>query len=253
MTLQHTDNPDSSATNAEFNLFCLPSAGSSAAMYYAWKQLVPDSLNVIPIEYPGHGAKVAEALVNQPDKLAQEIAQTILNTPLKPFILFGHSMGAALLWHVEGYLKKSQHYHNLKLMIVSGRPEHSHIRDMPHKHTLSRDALKEQLKRYNGTYQEILDNDEILDFFLVILRNDFHLSDIMLADIVEKTSVPLVAFYGKDDPDIPQQNMMDSWALHSTQWLGSHAFKGDHFYFNNTETLIKLLEKIQSLLQPNPA
>ena len=40
-------------------LFCLPSAGGSAAMYREWQQHF-QKIQLIPVEYPGRGARFTE-------------------------------------------------------------------------------------------------------------------------------------------------------------------------------------------------
>ncbi|ENU5986705.1 acinetobactin biosynthesis thioesterase BasH, partial [Acinetobacter baumannii] len=81
------------------------------------------------------------------------------------------------------------------------------------------------------------------------IRNDFYLSDQLLGEKIHKTEVPIVAFYGKQDPDIPNKRMMDAWQQHTENWLGSIEFEGDHFYFLNPETRVKMLENIAAIVE----
>lgn len=76
---------------------------------------------------------------------------------------------------------------------------------MRYKHELTDEKIIDELKRYNNFPDEILNNQEALTFFLKIIRNDFYLSDQLLSEKIHKTEVPIVAFYGKQDPDIPNK------------------------------------------------
>ncbi len=51
-------------------MFCLPPAGSSASIYHPWKKQISDNIRIIPIEYSGHGIKINESLIDEPDLLA---------------------------------------------------------------------------------------------------------------------------------------------------------------------------------------
>lgn len=73
---------------------------------------------------------------------------------------------------------------------------------MRYKHELTDEKIIDELKRYNNFPDEILNNQDALTFFLKIIRNDFYLSDQLLGEKIHKTGVPIVAFYGKQDPDI---------------------------------------------------
>ncbi|WHR57505.1 thioesterase II family protein [Acinetobacter haemolyticus] len=233
----------------QYNMFCLPPAGSSASIYYPWKKQISDNIRIIPIEYSGHGLKINEPLMNDPNLLAMQIANEIQAYPETAFILFGHSVGGGLIWKVLNYLNEKPVIDQLKLIVISSRPEHSYIQHMRYKHALTDKEIINELKRYNNFPDEILNNPEALTFFLRIIRNDFYLSSQLLGEKLSKTKVPVIAFYGKDDPDIPNKIMMDAWQQHTDNWLGSVELDGDHFYFLDPETRIKMLKKISQTVE----
>lgn len=226
------------------NMFCLPPAGSSAAIYVGWKKRMPEHIAIVPIEYPGHGTLVKQPLVHDPDCLSQLIFEQLQGYGEQPFVLFGHSVGAALAWRVEQLIQSTALSRQLKLLIISGRPELEFTRQMPPKRFLSREGLIEALRHYNGVPTELLEDPDIMDFFLAILRNDFHLNDNMLNDRIEKTNTPVMAFYGQSDPDIAGVEQMNAWQKHSTNWRGCYPLEGNHFFFNRAESLNTMLKKI---------
>ena len=230
------------------NMFCLPPAGSSASIYHSWEKIISDNIRIIPIEYSGHGIKINEPLIDDPDLLASQIVDQISVHSGTPFILFGHSVGGGLIWKVLDHLAQKNVIDQLKLIVISSRPEHQYIQHMRYKHELSDEKIISELKRYNNFPDEILNNNEALAFFLKIIRNDFYISDQLLSESIDKTAVPIIAFYGKDDPDIPDQSVMDAWQQHTENWLGSVELTGDHFYFLNRHTLTQMLEKISQIV-----
>lgn len=228
----------------QYNMFCLPPAGSSASIYHPWKKIVADNIRIIPIEYSGHGSKINKPLIDDPDLLAIEIANEIQCYPETPFILFGHSVGGGLIWKVLNHLNRDPMIDQLRLIVISSRPEHHYIQHMRYKHELTNQKIIDELKRYNNFPDEILNNHDALTFFLKIIRNDFYISDQLLSEKVTQTDFPLMVFYGKEDPDIPHKNMMDAWQQHTKNWLGSIELEGDHFYFLKQKALLQMLEKI---------
>lgn len=226
------------------NLFCLPPAGSSASLYSSWNKLTEESINIIPLEYPGHGTLVREKLIHDPDILAEALINKIMSHGDEAFAIFGHSVGAALLWRIERKIRETPLNERLKLLVVSGRPELEYTKNMAPKRFLTREGMIKALKHYNGVPAELLENQDAMDFFLTILRNDFHLNDMMLKDEINKTKIPLLAFYGKNDPDIASLDQMNAWQNHSYNWQGCYPLIGGHFYFNDRTTLQVMLERM---------
>ncbi|MFT4020489.1 MAG: alpha/beta fold hydrolase [Acinetobacter sp.] len=232
--------------NILVNMFCLPPAGSSSSIYHTWNKHIPSGIKVIPLEYPGHGKKIQQALTHDPNTLAQILADEIKTYGNHPFILFGHSVGASVLWRIEQLLKTENIYNNLILLAVSGRPAPSYLKEMSRKSILTDQELINELKTYNNFPNEILNNPDALAFFLNIIKNDFMLSDHMLNDHINITEKPLLSLYGKDDPYINHHDMMEKWQDFSTNWLGAYAVEGDHFYFLDPSILIQTLTIISS-------
>lgn len=234
-----------------YHMFCLPPAGSSASIYYPWKKMKSQYFDIIPIEYAGHGMKMQQALINNSDILAKNIVDEILTYQEKPFILFGHSVGGGLIWKVKDQLENINKLYLLKMMVISSRPEHQYIQQIKDKRQFSDQEIISNLKRYNHFPDEILKHADALAFFLKIIRNDFLLSDQLLSENILKTSIPVLTFHGKDDPDIPDQKAMKAWQQHTEQWLGSIELEGDHFYFLNKEILDQLIEHIENNVEKN--
>lgn len=237
-------------------MYCLPPAGSSSMIYNQWQSAlneisVNSKISIIPIEYPGHGKKMKESLINDPNQLAKNIVSEIIALDIqhkkRPIILFGHSVGSALLWKVLEHLPQSS-MDMLQLVVVSGRPAPKYTCEMPFKHTMSDKKMIAELRRYGGTSEELLENKDYLALFLQLLRNDFYVSDQLLTHIPMKINKPLLAIYGDSDPDIPSQELMDAWSIYSSHWLGAYAYSGGHFYFNNKDSLYQMLTELMTLI-----
>ena len=235
------------ATNVtKVKMVCLPPAGSSAAIYYPWRKHIGNDFEIHAIEYPGHGIKAKDALVDDPAILAKQIAQEVKRVGDVPVILFGHSLGAALLWRVLKELEADAVPIRILLAVVSGRPMREFLRGPKNRHLMAQDEFIREIKKYNNFPDEILGNHEALQFFLRIFRNDFLLNEKMLNDKAMVTNIPLVALYGKEDPEIASVESMEAWAPCSNNWQGCFGVKGDHFYFNNPDSLNEMLGIIEA-------
>ncbi len=78
----------------KMNMICLPFAGGNVYSYQGYEKLAPASLNVIPLELPGRGARIREKLLKNLDEMVDDVfkqAKPYLNQ--KPYMIYGHSMG----------------------------------------------------------------------------------------------------------------------------------------------------------------
>lgn len=119
-------------------MFCLPPAGSSSVINMPWKRIAIETLinihiDIIPTKYPGHVSKSRMPLINNSDVLALEIAQTVIayNNYVannNPYILFKHSLRAALLCKIMRYLREESAAKGLILAVVSSRCENKYMK-----------------------------------------------------------------------------------------------------------------------------
>ncbi|MEE3662019.1 thioesterase domain-containing protein [Brenneria sp. g21c3] len=239
--------PINTKSTGLIDMYCLPSAGSSASMYFDWVNYAPEWLNICPVEYSGHGTRVSESLIYDPNIVTNEITDAILTKNHKKFILFGHSLGTALTWRIVKELQERGQESRLGMIIISGRRETGTLSNERRKrHLLPRKEFITEVSKYAGLPQELLDQNDILDFFLPILRNDFHLNDFLMDDAPVFTHCPLITIAGDSDPDIPSPEMMTKWAKYSKTWLGHYSISGGHFYLNESENTKRIIEIISS-------
>lgn len=231
--------------NAKIELYCLPSAGGNAAMYNTWNELTPNWLNVCPIEYPGHGSRLKEPLINDPDVIVSEITKAIVDKNKRKIAFFGHSVGSILALQVVKQLQLKNSLTDIILIVLSGRPETSMLSNrLKNYHTLPREEFIKVVSVYGGIHKELAENEEALNFFLPILRNDFQLNDKLINIEPIFTNSPIMVMFGNKDMEIISQASVDKWSTYTRQWLGSHVFPGGHFYLNDKSVRQALLEKI---------
>src|SRR3977135_4394300 len=58
-------------------VYCLPHAGGAARLLRPWRSLLPPEIELWGIEYPGHGRRTTESLVDRIDRLGAEVATAL--------------------------------------------------------------------------------------------------------------------------------------------------------------------------------
>ena len=230
--------------SALVKVFCFPFAGGNASAYLKWTSQLPEWLDVCMVEMPGHGIRSQEVLVNDIQKLAKQLYQDLASYCDRPYVLFGHSMGALVALELAHYIQQqpdSVVTGYCKSILVSGRPAPSHAL-LGHNHHLLDDAtLLQNLSRFGGIPKELEEYPELVELAMPILRNDVSLIELAEPNQVhlKQLDIPLMAVSGTNEPDFNYEGLV-SWRHYTTEWLGAHQISGDHFYFQEPKALEQL-------------
>jgi surfactin synthase thioesterase subunit len=214
--------------------YCLPYAGASAMSYLYWKKQFPQWLELKLLELPGRGMRFAEPLVGsfaelvryQADEIQSELELSI------PYILFGHSLGALLAFELARTLKE-RNAPLPKALFVAGTHAPSQ-RPIERFASLQSDAeLIEELKRLNGTAQDVFANQELMAMILPILRADFQLCASYRYQSSSVLPFPIHAFGGKND-EVTEIDLM-AWHKETSSVFTLDMLDGDHFFIHRNE------------------
>src|SRR5690349_4894990 len=87
-------------------LFCFPYAGGAAAIFRDWGSKLPSSIDVFPVQLPGHGHRLSEPLFKRVEPLVESTAEALMPHLKGSFAFFGHSMGAILSFELAHLLRR---------------------------------------------------------------------------------------------------------------------------------------------------
>ena len=236
--------------NAELRIICFPYAGGGISTFLPWVKLLPDNVELVIIQPPGRGTRYNETAHNNMEDLISELIQYIPDILDVKYIFFGHSLGSRVAFELMVQLKKL----NLTLpehFIVSGSrgPQVECIKKSIY--NLPDSDFIAELKLLNGTPDDIINNAELMEIFLPLLRADFKIASTYLFKGKIKFSCPISIFYG--DEDIENSFVTkDSWEDFFKNKLVCQSFPGDHFFIDtHTELVIDKVKKIISLYLTN--
>lgn len=230
-------------------LYCFPYAGAAASVYMRWKRHLPDFLEVVPVELPGHGRRSSEALRSSMAAVVTDLRQTLNHDPTSPFVLFGHSLGALVAFEYAYRLEQEQQARPL-LLIASGAhaPSHRRVRQ---RHTFTDAALRAELVKLDGTPASVLADPELMELVLGVLRADFSVADTYFRPTNCAVQCPIHAIAGSEDA--VNEQALSSWREHTLFDFGMSFLPGGHFYLHpSEEALLALLVRriTQELTRP---
>ena len=221
---------------ADTRIFLFPYAGGGPSVFSKWSDKLPVNIEAQITHYPGRGSSHNEKPIKSLSFLIEELSQAIQPLADKPFTFFGHSMGGLIAFELARYLRHNELPQPNALFISAFRAPQ--ILDLqPPIHELPDNEFIISLKKLNGIPQEVLQNQEMLDFFLPTLRADFKLIETYKYTHDEPLNCPIVAFSGRDDPRVSREQL-EGWAVQTNGRFESKYFEGDHFFINDQREII---------------
>jgi medium-chain acyl-[acyl-carrier-protein] hydrolase len=232
---------------ATVRLFCFPYAGSAANIFRTWQSSFPSAVEVIPIELPGRGTRWNEPPFRRLGYLVDAILQAIKGLLDKPFALFGHSMGGLLSYELAQCLRE-QHGLEPAHLFVSGCAAPHLIEGRDKLYRLPDSEFLGKIKAYKGTSDEILENRELMQLLLPVLRADSALVDTYVYRASAPLSCPITSFGGSEDAEVSLDDVR-AWKVHTRGVFLVHIMAGDHFFINTRqdELLCLLGRKLEGI------
>src|SRR5262245_52953077 len=87
-------------------MFCFHYSGGNAQIFREWPTHLPPSVELVAIQLPGRGHRFAEPHIRRLAPLSRVVAQELLPYLDKPFVFFGHSLGALLCFETARSLRR---------------------------------------------------------------------------------------------------------------------------------------------------
>ena len=227
---------------AKLRLFCFPYAGGAASIYRSWASQIPPAIEIIPVELPGRGKRLAEPPLRHMPELVEALTPLIIPLLDMEFALFGHSMGAVIAFELARELRR-RNAPQPEHLFVSGRGAPQIPDNDPATYSLPDDEFRAELLRLNGTPVEVLEHAELMNLMLPLLRADFEM--VQTYEYVEDAPLPcpISVYGGLQDEDVPRELLLQ-WKQQTAAQFSLHMLPGDHFFLRSADrTLLGLLRQ----------
>lgn len=201
---------------------CLPFAGGGAATFKEWPAHLPDWVDVCAVELPGRGVRFDEAAIDDPRRLIDDLVADLAPLTDLPIVLFGHSLGAWLAFALAraGFRADA---------LVASGARAPHLPPERLYAALPREELVAALRGFGGTPDEILDDAEMVDLFLPMIRADFRLVERLVASTADELGCPLTVLAATDDGDVSMTDAA-AWEIHAKAGFRLVPMAGGHFF-----------------------
>lgn len=219
---------------ARLRLFCFPYAGGSAAIFRNWSEYLPVEIEVCPVQLPGRERRLMEKPFCQLDELIMPLTQALLPYLDRPYAFFGHSMGGLISFELTRALRRQGYPHAPTRLCVSGRRAPQIPDPDPPTYHLPEEDFIAELRRLQGTPEEVLQNKELLHILLPLLRADFELCETYQYRQESTLTCPISAFGGTKDLEVSRAEVT-AWQAQTRGKFKLRFFVGDHFFLHEQQ------------------
>lgn len=236
-------------SSATWTLFCFPFAGGSAQYYRPWQTLLPQWIELCPLQPPGHGERLREEPYHSIYAMAAAAAAAIAlhNHRCRKIALFGHSLGALSAFETCHCLKTIGIA--VDYLIVSGKAapqirwRRKPIHDKPN------DVVIKELMQYNGVPREILNNPDYIEIFLPTIRADFQMVETYQCRHKTPLNVSTLVCYGREDISL-WRGELSRWKRHTPPPVDLESFPGRHFYLTaqRNQLVAAIVDRLASMV-----
>ena len=228
--------------SGEKNIYIFPCAGGCAANYSEYGLYLPETK---VYEYKGHWSRFEEPFSVAMDDLVRDAADLIrCNEYPDGLLLFGHSMGGIVAWHLAAKLLEIGL--DVKgIFIAACSPPTEKVRALDK--IDSDEDIEDFLIRVRQVPQKVLRSDFFKENLLPTIRNDFRI----LKDAISrktkyhKIDCDIICLGGREDSLI-QMDLMYGWENFTNGSLQVHEFPGNHFFVyerNNIKKISRLIRQ----------
>jgi len=209
-------------------LFCFAHAGGGPSLFRSWRARLAPDIAVRPVLLPGRESRLDEPPFRHLADLIEPLCAALEPRLDQPYAFFGHSMGAVIAYEVARRFSGGSTAGPVCLLVSGHRApglaaSHRSLSGLPD------DEFLAEVGRLNGTPPEVLDEPELLDVLLPMMRADFELVDTYQPLPGGRLRCPVVAYLSSADPQVSQAQVLP-WQDITTGEFTMRVFGGDHFY-----------------------
>jgi medium-chain acyl-[acyl-carrier-protein] hydrolase len=234
----------STASDIDGRLVCCAHAGGGATAFNGWARRLPPGFAVIKVQLPGREDNWECAPIRSIHALVARLASQAIPLLDRPLALYGHSMGAIVMFELAREFRRRGHPLPACLF-VSGRRAPQLPLSHPALFSLSDEDLIARMRSMGAANPELFDKPRWRDHFFPAIRADLQISDLYEYYREPPLECPIYAFGGHDDSTVKHWEWQ-AWREQTSAGFAGQALSGRHFFDKDGQAA--LLHAVGSIL-----
>lgn len=229
--------------SAKPQIFLLHYAGGDRNSFRPMIESLQPFYQVETPELPGRGERMTESFLTNKKEAVSDLLNQIKNARQKevPYLIYGHSMGAILGLEICHAMESTD---PVSYFVPTGYPG-PEIKNNPPIAGLPRAEFFAEIRKLGGLSDELMEYEELLDFFEPVLRADFGLLESKdNVPFSEKIQAPVFAVMGKNEQ---YSSHIRNWENYTDAVCECQIVNGNHFFINqNFNYLARMIKNLMS-------
>lgn len=232
----------------KIKLFCFHHLGGNASFYYKWKNFLPNNIELFPIDLAGRGMNKKDFYRNFKE-LINDVGEQLKKEITGPYILFGHSMGALIVYELIYYLKQQKLLPPLHCFF-SGRNTPDLKSDIFYEN-FDKEKFILNLRKIGGIPAIFELYPELLEEFIPIIKADYNvMKSYEFITHKDKIDSDISILIGKEDNTILYEELA-KWRCITRKNCDLYFISGNHFYLFDDKNISKIINILTSKIQEN--
>lgn len=227
--------------------FLFPYAGGGSRVFHGWSQEFPRDVDIRALQLPGRDLRHREPGIQSMVAMADAVvtaSQSLISEV--PCVFFGYSLGGLIAFETARLLRARALPQPRRLIVAASIAPHRPQARSPLVHRMSNDELVEELRRFKGTPEIVLQTPDLLELLLPVIRADFSVLETYRYDNQLPLEIPISAYGGLADEEVSPEALAE-WSEHTSAGFQMRFLPGDHFFLKTAQT--QLLELLARELQ----
>lgn len=211
-------------------LFCLTYAGGTAAFYNQLDLKVDNNIELVKLEYAGHGVRHREQFYNDFFELADDMYDQIkgkINSN-QEYALIGYSMGSISVVEILNLIIEKKEIKLPKCVFIAAHEPIPKLALAGYADGMTDEVVKERTIKFGGIPQKLINNNSFWRMYLPLYKNDYAIIGKYDFDMVTlKTDIPAIVFYSPTDT---KKEDMLLWKKYFVGEIEFVEYEGNHFF-----------------------
>jgi len=236
-------------------LLCMSGGGAFASEYQRWPEALGRSADVVAVVLPGRERRIREPGIHAMTELVDALATEIEPWLDEPMAMFGHSLGALVLFELASSLRNR--FSPVHLFVSGERAPTVRSPSYLPSSCTDEDILN-HVRELNGAPEDLLVNRAFMRSFLPGMRADISVRESYCHDFqAPPLSCPITAFVGDHDSPAGTLEEARAWGLETSGPFemvmvpGRHLFLRTDFSIVTDHTAAKLADACSEVF-PRP-
>lgn len=214
-----------------------PYAGAGTSVFKGWQETFSEDVDVFTVYLPGREGRFCEEPIGDLAVLVEQLSEAIASFIDIPYIFVGHSNGALIAFELARKIADADQNKPLHIVLSAKRspdlpPEKPFIHNLPY------DDLIEELRQLAAIPSEVLDDRDMMEMFLPMIRADFAIGADYDFSETPQLSCNASLFWGREDEEVPKQDVLE-WKKFIAGNVLERDFAGGHLFIDSAETEFK--------------